>query len=157
LLAGRTVLRTLDWRDDVSLFTSVIEADPDHAWAHFNLGGALVRHGMISEATGHLERTIQLNPRHTKAHFMLGSIHIDAGNWLRALAAFDATLSLDPTGYDEAIFGRAYALEALGRPAEAAIGYRAYVATAEKKPRGTSDELLSRARTRIAALENDER
>ena len=63
---------------------------------------------------------------------------------------------LDPAGYDEAIFGRAVALEELGRTAEAAISYRAYVVAAEMSPRGASDELLSRARRKIAALKNNE-
>ena len=62
LSGGRTMSRTLDWRDDTTLFAAAADVYPRSAKATYQLADGLVRRGQLSEALPMLRRVIEIEP-----------------------------------------------------------------------------------------------
>src|SRR6202034_1555791 len=74
-LAVRTYARNPDWQDDVSLWSSAVQAYPQNARAHYNLGTALLKTGgQIPDAIVELESAVTIAPDDFwEAHYNLGN------------------------------------------------------------------------------------
>jgi type IV pilus assembly protein PilF len=55
------------------------------AEAHFGLGEALRRLGVLDEARHHFERAIEIDPDHHDARLNLSVVHLQAGRWQEAI------------------------------------------------------------------------
>ncbi len=81
--AGRTWLRNRDWRDDLTLFTTAVQAAPDSAKAHYNLAVAYDNQRRFDEALLHLHQSLRIFPDSPEAAFVIGTIYekrgLDAG------------------------------------------------------------------------------
>ncbi len=71
-LGGRSFQRDRVWRDDISLFESMVRADPRNADAHCWLGAAYQTGNNLEAAVDELRTAIRLDPDIAEAHVNLG-------------------------------------------------------------------------------------
>jgi tetratricopeptide (TPR) repeat protein len=95
-LTGATIARNRIWRDDVSLWTDVVEKSPGKARAHYNLGVALLEAGRLGDAEARLQAALRIEPSYAAAMGTLGRIHEARGRPAEAYQAFVEALRLDP-------------------------------------------------------------
>ena len=96
LLAGRTIARTGDWHDDVSLARSAVEVDPASAPARFNLGVALKDAGDLPGAEKEWTEALRLRPHDAETMTQLGTAAAVRGDLSRAEDLFRRALALEP-------------------------------------------------------------
>jgi tetratricopeptide (TPR) repeat protein len=110
-----------------ALYRRVLEARPDWADAHINLGLVLMYRGDLRSAALSCQRGVTLQPRHARGHCYLGDI-LGAQNRLdAAVACYGRALALKPD-YAEAYISLGNALFRLGRIEEATRAYRSAIA-----------------------------
>lgn len=76
-------------------YRRAIEAEPEFAEAHANLGAVLARLGREDEAIAAYERALRIKPQLTAARVNLGLAHYRTGRLGRALDAFAAVHAAD--------------------------------------------------------------
>jgi tetratricopeptide (TPR) repeat protein len=95
-LVGATWQRNRVWRDELSLWTDVVEKAPGNGRAHLNLGLALAARGRFPEALGQYRRCQEAWPAYAYCPLdravLLGSL----GQQGEALASFAQAERLDP-------------------------------------------------------------
>jgi tetratricopeptide (TPR) repeat protein len=96
---------------------------PGDAGVHFELGFALWRKGLASEAVEHLRRAAELAPERADALYYLGESWHQIGDDLNALAALERSAALD-AGNPKPLQLLGRVLDRLGRPEEAGEMYR---------------------------------
>jgi tetratricopeptide (TPR) repeat protein len=96
----------------------VIRIAPNHALAHANLGLGLYRLGRPAEALEHLFTAERLAPDDRENRLALGRVLLEQRRPREALARFAVVVAADPANAT-ALLGRAAALQALGRAADA--------------------------------------
>jgi predicted TPR repeat methyltransferase len=84
------------WHDSVALFRRAIDAVPDNALAHNNLGVALVDEGKISEALDHFQRAVAIAPWDTDAQSNVGNALRGLGRQSEAVEAYKKALEQAP-------------------------------------------------------------
>ena len=96
--AARTYARNFDWENDRSLWTSAVEAVPESAKAHYNLGTLLSDvPGERAQAIWELEAALRINPDRADAHDNLGRLLIeDPARQSDAIAQWEAAVRIDP-------------------------------------------------------------
>jgi tetratricopeptide (TPR) repeat protein len=93
------LLATLSWRqlgvwhDSVSLFSRVVEVNPDSSGSQTNLGNALAGTGEIDDATDHFRLAVKLNPLDVSARTSLAQALLQIGDYAGAVE--QATGGLD--------------------------------------------------------------
>jgi tetratricopeptide (TPR) repeat protein len=92
---ARTVVRNRDWRDDLSLFGAAVQASPNSAKAHYNLGVAYDKRGDTDAAMLHLRQALQIHPGCADAALTIGTIYEKKGLYGGALHWYARTLQLD--------------------------------------------------------------
>ncbi len=95
-LGVRTFERNFVWRDDVSLFTSMIHSDPGDAIAYYNLGNYYGEKGDLNKAVFEFRMALARDPDFIKAHVNLGAAYGKEGNLDGAITEFEKALSMDP-------------------------------------------------------------
>jgi tetratricopeptide (TPR) repeat protein len=89
--------RQLDfWQDDITLFRHAIAVTKDNETAHLNLGFALQKTGLKTEAMAEYRTAIKLNPGRADAHNDLANILDDTGHPDEAVAEYQEALRLNP-------------------------------------------------------------
>ena len=85
-------------RDDGAIrhFRLAIEANPDYAEAHTNLGVILLRRGETRNAIGQFRAAIDAKPDDARAYYNLGLALEKDGDSEAARSAFEQALKLDP-------------------------------------------------------------
>jgi tetratricopeptide (TPR) repeat protein len=72
--AARTYARNFDWQDERSLWTSTVNAYPESARPHYNLGTALAQlPGRLPDAIAEFESALRIRPDYAEAHYNLGN------------------------------------------------------------------------------------
>ena len=96
--AARTYARNFDWENERSLWTSAVEAVPESAKAHYNLGTLLSDvPGERAQAISELEAALRINPDKADAHDNLGRLLIeDPARRGDAVAQWEAAVRIDP-------------------------------------------------------------
>jgi tetratricopeptide (TPR) repeat protein len=127
------VLATLTWRqceiwqDSTSLWTQVLQVEPDSPIAHNNMGNLLFTQMRLDDAIGHYHLAIAAAPTYAEAHNDLGVALCKQGRFRDAIAEFQQALAANPAnGESHSNWG--IALGAMGRPAEAIEHFRAALA-----------------------------
>jgi tetratricopeptide (TPR) repeat protein len=125
-LAGATIRRNRDWKDDQALFTSALRVDPASTEARYNLAIALADRGDADGARRQWERVLSQDAAHTGALSQLGTWHAQRGELEAAGGYFGRVLSVNPRDV-ETRFNLAVLLERLGRKDEALRQYREFL------------------------------
>ncbi|MFZ3236401.1 MAG: sulfotransferase, partial [Stellaceae bacterium] len=105
------------------LYRAVLQDDPDHLQARFNLGLVCVRRGAVGEAVDLFRQAVDQKPDFAEAHNALGIALRLTGQKEAALPHYAAALAVKPD-YAEAENNFGLALQALGRHADAVDHYR---------------------------------
>jgi len=92
----------------------------NYAEAHFHMGNALARAGMLQDAIGHYERALRIKPDFAEAHNNLGVALRQVGRAQEAIGHWEQALRIKPD-YAEAHYNLGIALEQAGK-IEDAIG-----------------------------------
>jgi tetratricopeptide (TPR) repeat protein len=97
-LAVLTWERNFVWKDELSLWTSAVEASPHSARPHNNLAKALAQiPGHSSEAIAELKTALQIRPDYAEAHYNLGIDLLPIpGRLAESIAEFEAAVRLAP-------------------------------------------------------------
>jgi tetratricopeptide (TPR) repeat protein len=97
-LGARTYARNLDWKDELSLWTSAVNVGPGSAKAHYNLGKALeTLPGRLPEAIAEYEASLRIDPDHADVHDNLANaLAAMPGRLPEAIAHYQAALRLQP-------------------------------------------------------------
>jgi tetratricopeptide (TPR) repeat protein len=118
VLAGLTALRLVDWRDDATLWTATLRAEPRSARAHAWLGLERKRLGDPDGARAHFEEATRLNPRDVVAPMNLAILDGQRGDLAGAEARLRRIVAARPDRAD-AHANLAVVLRLQGRAAEA--------------------------------------
>lgn len=84
-MAGRSVLRATEWRDNGVLFQSAFRDHPEAVGVQLAYGQWLADAGHYAEGTSLIEQALSVDPGLTDAHRALGVIHLRAGQPATAL------------------------------------------------------------------------
>ena len=122
LLMVAAAAHARNWKNEVTLFSRVVETNPSYADGYVNLGVALARKGRHEDALTAYNKAQALAPGETMAAFNRGNLFESIGRHQEALASFDAVLEKDPDDW-EASLNRGNVLAKLGRFEEAAKSY----------------------------------
>lgn len=97
-LAARTYARNLDWKDELSLWSSAVNVSPGSAKAHYNLGKALeTLPGRLPEAIAEYEASLRIDPDHADVHDNLANaLSTVPGGQPQAIPEYQAALRLEP-------------------------------------------------------------
>jgi tetratricopeptide (TPR) repeat protein len=120
VLAGLSVRRALDFRDDVAFWRSVLEVDPDYSLALVCYGNALHEHGDLAGAEEAWNKAVRANPYDGTAWNQIGNVAFRRGDLLGAEQAFASAAALRPDLFDH-VYNHALALDALGRREDARL------------------------------------
>jgi tetratricopeptide (TPR) repeat protein len=105
-----------------ALYRTILERDPVHVQARYNLGLLRVRQGGLDEAIGLFARALDRQPDFAEAHNALGIALRLANRHQQALEHYQRALALKPD-YAEVENNIGLALQALGRNAKAVDHY----------------------------------
>jgi len=96
--AARTYARNLDWKDELSLWTSAVDVCPESAKAHYNLGKTLEPlPGRLPDAIAEYRAALRIDPADGEAHNNLGNaLARIPGRLPEAIAEYQAALRLEP-------------------------------------------------------------
>ena len=96
--AARTYARNFDWQDERSLWTSTVNAYPESARPHYNLGTALAQiPGRLPDAIAEFESALRIRPDYAEAHYNLGNaLARMPGRLPDAINEFEAALRSAP-------------------------------------------------------------
>lgn len=125
-LAGLTIRRNLDWKNDLTLDTRMVEQYPDNAHAHAFLGGAYIGSNNIDLAEKEFTKALELDASLTSIYLPLGYIYMRKEDYVKALFYYEKVLAASPKDRDARI-NSALALEKLGRFQEALEAYKQYL------------------------------
>ncbi len=101
VLAGRTYARNLDWRDDLSFWSSAASVSSQSSRAHYNLARELERiPGRLTDAIAEYEIALRIEPGHADAHNNLGNCLARAGRMAEAMMEYRSALRIRPNHAD---------------------------------------------------------
>lgn len=136
LFAGRTLVRNPVWKNNETLFLSGVQDVPNSAKAQYNAGTQFSdmaraavdgeRMVLVNRAIEHFEQAIQLFTDYPDAQNNLANIYLERGEFARALELFNQVLARHPR-HRKGHYNRAVSLYQMGRYAEAAADFRAYL------------------------------
>ena len=106
-----------DWTAAAHNYASVLEAQPNHPTAHYNLALCLERQANFVEASAQFAQALVVDPTRWQALWGRGRCSLRLGEAQNALAMFDAALSGFDVGQtpDRVLTAKAVALHQLGR------------------------------------------
>lgn len=98
LLSFRTIVRNVNWNDEIALYSYNVQATDDYR-SEATLGALLLQAGKLDEAQQHLEQSNRINPENPLANLYLGVIYQTKGNIPKAKSLYEKILNEDKTGY----------------------------------------------------------
>lgn len=131
VLACITIWRNTVWKDDVSLFSRLVEQNPENAFGYAGLGEAYYNMSRqdgryLALARGELEKALSLDQRIPGVHAKMGNISLTQGDNENALRYYSLALGVYPLD-KEALLNRGITLENLGRGKEALEDFRRFM------------------------------
>ncbi|MEW6713872.1 MAG: tetratricopeptide repeat protein [Nitrospirota bacterium] len=129
VLASLTVMRNMDWRNDITLTSRLAEQYPENPWGHLHLGSAYIqRRGEhdLELAEKEFEKALALDHTMQSVYTPLGYIKLEKGDFEGAVYYYSEALAIFPFDRDARI-NRGIAYEKLGRYKEALADYQFYL------------------------------
>ncbi len=114
----RTIVRTLDWRDEITLWKSAIQARPDYAQVHASLGNSYADIGEIDNAFKSWNTALEIDDNLPRVWINMGNQEKRRGQIEEAERCFRKALELAPN-YGVAHYNLALLLEQQNKPDEA--------------------------------------
>jgi len=114
------------YADAIEAYTRALEADPDFADAHCNLGTVLYNQNRKAKARSCFERAITIEPHHAEAHLNLATLFEEGGRNESALHHYKIALEADPLCADTHV-SLAFLYEKLSLPRTARDHWRRYL------------------------------
>jgi tetratricopeptide (TPR) repeat protein len=100
-----TVRQTATWRNSLSLWTYVIEKEPERIpLAYNNRGMVFYKAGVFDKAIADFDRAIGMDPEYAKAYYNRGSTYDTMGETDKAIVDYRKAISLDPYYYEAHYF-----------------------------------------------------
>jgi Tfp pilus assembly protein PilF len=102
--------QTTVWHDTGTLWSHVLEVDPNSSIAHYNLGRYLAKQGKYTEAISHYRQALRIRPDDADTHNNMGLLLAIRGQIDASLEEFQIAAQIDPK-YARAFFnmGRVFA------------------------------------------------
>ncbi|MFA6134143.1 MAG: tetratricopeptide repeat protein [Phycisphaerae bacterium] len=123
VLGGLSFQKSLSYRDDLRLWTDVLQTNPQAWAAHNNLGNVLSSQGQSGLAIEHYRQALKLKPDFAQAHNNLGIALKSQRQFGAAIEQYRQALRLRPD-FPEACNNLGDALASTGQAAEAIEQYR---------------------------------
>ncbi len=122
---AKGVTYTMTGKPDMAIshYQEAIRVDPQHARAHNNLAGLLLRQSDTAGAVSHYQAALQFNAGFEEALAGMGQALAAQGKWAEASASFERALQVNPRMVD-ARFALANTLAQAGSFDEAVSTYR---------------------------------
>ncbi len=83
-LSARTVIRTFDWRNNLTLYTSAVEVMPESSGAHAGLGAEYLKRHEPDKAYREFQKAAAIYPQNPELGMMMGVIAFQQGDRVRA-------------------------------------------------------------------------
>lgn len=131
---GQCHLRLKEWERAEQDFTSGLSAYSQSGECLLGRALARLELGKFVDAVKDCDRYVKLKPNDAQGYLLRGRVHRAGADPERALADFEKALSIDGSLADAA-WGRAEALDALGRADDARAAWEAFLATWPDNPR----------------------
>lgn len=126
-LIALTIQRIPVWKNGLTLFTDVIEKNPELPFGYNNRGYAYQKYyGSMEKAHKDYSTAISLDSTYYQSLSNRGVVRFNTGNVEGAIKDFTRSLRYDPNNED-ALLGRANSLSSLGRYAKAIPDYDRYL------------------------------
>jgi len=135
LLAARSVVRLLDWRDDRTIFAAAIAVTPGSARAQFNFGAASEEAHDDAAAERAYRAALDIWPDFSDAHYNLAGLLARRKTWDEAVTHYQAALRGQP-GNVTYLVNLGHALNRAGRSKEALAPLEHAVEIDPKSDRG---------------------
>ena len=116
--------------DAAEMFKKVLEINPKHPLAHYNLGVIYDECGMFEEAIAQFRLALEINPKNIDAHYRLGIAYATQGMDEDAIAQLQSVLQVEPS-HIPTYYNLAVLYEGLGQQDRAIEYYRKVI---ELKP-----------------------
>lgn len=98
LLGGvRTVARSFEWKNDLTIWASSIERFPQNYLAHFHYSDVYRESGDIQSALFELRESVRLEPDFKVSHLRLANLYYSIARGDEALIEFKEVLRIDPS------------------------------------------------------------
>jgi tetratricopeptide (TPR) repeat protein len=95
-LSIRTIIRNADWKNQDTLWVSMIRTSPSSPQNHNNLGDMYGRQGDMERAVVEFQKAIELNPQYGDAYHNLGNTYQQMEKYDLALESFQKAISFNP-------------------------------------------------------------
>ena len=95
LLGGRTVVRNMDWQNDVTLFLAAIDDGNRSAKVYYNLGVGYRKQGQFGEAVKAFEQLAELKANDAESWKYLGIVYAEQKRYEEAEGAYARAVALD--------------------------------------------------------------
>ena len=123
ILSVATYQRNLIWKDELSLWTDVVQKSPNKARGHNNLGVAYQMQGRIDEAIQEYKTALTLKSDYADPHNNLGFAYQGLGRLDEAIQEYKTALTLNPQ-YTKAYSNLGFAYLEQGRIPEALSAFK---------------------------------
>ncbi len=111
--AARTWIRNKDWRDNPTLYETVVRDNPQSAFMHNNLGIVYAEEGQWEQALDAFKKAISLNPEEAHFYFSIAPVYFESGLLNESVKAYRRAIELNPE-FAEAYFNLAGVYAHLG-------------------------------------------
>ena len=91
-----TIIRNMDWRNEDTLWTSMIRTSPSDPKTHNNLGDMYGRQGNMQKSMEEFKRAIEINPNYADAYHNLGNVYINTKKYELAMKSYQKAASINP-------------------------------------------------------------
>ncbi len=127
------------------LFKKVLEIDPKHPLAHYNLGVIYDDNGMFEEAIAEFKQALQANPKNIDAHYRLGIAYATQGSDDQAISELRSVLQSEPS-HIPTLYNLAVLYDGAGQQDQAIEYYRKVIEIKPEYPEALNNLGLAYAK-----------
>lgn len=96
LYSYQTFNRNKDWKDDITLFSSILRESPENLLANYTLGVWYSEKGEYDKSAFHYGKAIKKAPDFWEAHYNLGNIYAEKKEFKKAMFEYKKVMELKP-------------------------------------------------------------
>ena len=118
-----TVMSSLVWKDDSTLWTNAVRKFPESAITRLMLADTLKKMGRTDSALTHYRATLRIKPDYKDAHYNVADLYQQRGNHANAIIHYKEILRIDPRHFT-AHYRLAISYRRMGDTAGAIASYK---------------------------------